>query len=55
MNKKILWLIAYIATGVAMMGEAVLKKGDGFALSVLGIVAIFYVVSLRGHYRELQK
>ncbi|SDK95421.1 hypothetical protein [Natronincola ferrireducens] len=54
MNKKIFWLIAYVATGAGMMGEALLKKGDGFTIAVLGIGALFYAVTLRDHYKELK-
>jgi len=55
MNRKIFWLLAFIATGLGLMFSALNQEYEMLTGIVLIPVMVFYILGLRSHYRELRK
>ncbi|ARE89252.1 hypothetical protein [Clostridium formicaceticum] len=55
MVRKMFWLAAYAATGVGLMATAIIRSQDTLNAIILLVIAIFYGISLFGHFKELSK
>ncbi|AKL96781.1 hypothetical protein CACET_c33370 [Clostridium aceticum] len=55
MVRKMFWLAAYVATGVSMMGAGVVRSENTLNVVILLAAAIFFVIALTGHFKELSK
>ncbi|GAB6085280.1 hypothetical protein [Alkaliphilus crotonatoxidans] len=53
MKRKIIALLAFIATGCGLLISAVMINRDILTALLAGIVIIFYGLGLLGHYREI--
>ncbi len=53
MNKKILGLLAFVATGGGLLLSAMIKEQNLFSTEILVFIIFFFMISLFDHIYEL--
>ncbi len=55
MARKMIGLLAFVATGVGVMVSTFINDGRPFTIGILLPIAVFYFLGLSDHMKELQK
>lgn len=55
MPRKMIGLAIFIATGMGLIISSIMRSGDITSQILLLVIALFYVVGLSVHYKELNQ